>query len=163
MKATITFEFDEALKGALANIITKNTGTIAETPAEKPAEIVTPAFEDGKFIGARVCIGGEDFIIAPKDYKEGEEFNWQEAMDALKADGLATWNYRQICLTMAYRKEVDKVLKDNGGDGLDNWYWTCAECSAGSSFTYYGGYGNLYCDSKDNTVSVRPVLALAHS
>lgn len=163
MKATITFEFDEALKGALANIITKNTGTIAETPAEKPAEIVTPAFEDGKFIGARVCIGGEDFIIAPKDYKEGKEFNWQEAMDALKADGLATWNYRQICLTMAYRKEVDKVLKDNGGDGLDNWYWTCAEYSAYNSFIYYGYGGGLDGDVKYYTYSVRPVLALAHS
>lgn len=163
MKATITFEFDEALKGALANIITKNTGTIAETPAEKPAEIVTPAFEDGKFIGARVCIGGEDFIIAPKDYKEGKEFNWQEAMNALKADGLATWNYRQICLTMAYRKEVDKVLKDNGGDGLDNWYWTCAEYSAGYSFTYVGSNGTLYPYYEYVTSSVRPVLALAHS
>lgn len=158
MKATITFEFDEALKGALANIITKNTGTIAETPAEKPAEIVTPAFEDGKFIGARVCIGGEDFIIAPKDYKEGKEFNWQEAMDALKADGLATWNYRQIFLTMAYRKEVDKVLKDNGGDGLDNWYWTCAEYSDYRSFLYNGNDGILNRNNKGYTYSVRPVL-----
>lgn len=159
MKTTITFEFDEALFD-LANIITKNTGTIAETPAEKPAEIVTPVFEDGKFIGARVCIGGEDFIIAPKDYKDGKEFNWQEAMDALKADGLATWNYRQICLTMAYRKEVDKVLKDNGGDGLDYWYWICAEYSAGSSFGYDGGDGRLGRYSKDSTCIVRPVLAL---
>lgn len=133
------------------------------SPAEKPAEIVTPAFEDGKFIGARVCIGGEDFIIAPKDYKEGKEFNWQEAMDALKADGLATWNYRQICLTMAYRKEVDKILKDNGGDGLVNWYWTCAELSAGYSFFYGGYYGTLGNADKPDTCSVRPVLALAHS
>ncbi len=154
MKATITFDFDESLKGALANIITKNTGTIAETPAE----IVTPAFEDGKFIGARVCIGGEDFIIAPKDYKDGKEFNWQEAMDALKADGLATWSYRQIFLTMAYRKEVDKVLKDNGGDGLDNWYWTCAEYSASISFYYGGYYGILNNNYKNGLYSVRPVL-----
>ena len=72
MKATITFDFDESLQSALASIITKGTGTIAETPAEKPAEIVTPAFEDGKFIGARVFVGGEDFIIAPKDYRDGK-------------------------------------------------------------------------------------------
>ena len=153
MKTTITFDFDESLKGALANIITKNTDTIAE----KPAEIVTPAFEDGKFIGARVCTEGEDFIIAPKDYKGSHEFNWQEAMDALKADGLATWNYRQICLTMAYRKEVGRVLKDNGGDGLDNWYWTCAEVSAYISFVYYGGYGTLHYFYKYTICSVRPV------
>ena len=163
MKATITFDFDESLQSALASIITKSAGTITETPAEKPAEIVTPAFEDGKFIGARVCVGGEDFIIAPKDYRDGKEMPWQEAMDALKADNLSTWNYRQICLTMAYRKEVGKVLVDNGGDGLDNWYWTCAEYSAGYSFVYGGGYGGLGLDVKFNASSVRPVLALAKS
>lgn len=156
MKATITFEFDEALKGALANIITKNTGTIAETPAK----IVTPVFEDNKFIGARVCIGGEDFIIAPKDYKDGKEFNWQEAMDALKADGLATWNYRQICLTMAYRKEVDKVLKDNGGDDLNNWYWTCAKYSTYNAFSYDGNYGVLDIYNEIYTYPCRAVIAL---
>lgn len=163
MKATITFDFDESLQSALASIITKSAGTIAETPTEKPAEIVTPAFEDGKFKGARVCVGGEDFIIAPKDYRDGKEMPWQEAMDALKAEGLAAWNYRQICLTMAYRKEVDKVLIDNGGDSLDNWYWTCAEYSAYNSFTYNGTYGILYNYYKDNTYSVRPFLALAKS
>ena len=163
MKATITFDFDESLQSALASIITKSAGTITETPAEKPAEIVTPAFEDGKFIGARVCVGGEDFIIAPKDYRDGNEMSWQEAMDALKADNLSTWNYRQICLTMAYRKEVDRVLKDNGGDGLDNWYWTCAEFSAYGSFNYYGSYGVLGVYAKHITSSVRPVLALAKS
>ena len=163
MKATITFDFDESLQSALASIITKSAGTITETPAEKPAEIVTPAFEDGKFIGARVCVGGEDFIIAPKDYRDGKEMPWQEAMDALKADNLSTWNYRQICPTMAYRKEIDKVLADNGGDSLDNWYWTCAEYSAYYSFIYSGNHGNLNYDYKFSTYSVRPVLALAKS
>ena len=163
MKATITFDFDESLQSALASIITKSAGTIAETPAEKPTEIVTPAFEDGKFIGARVCVGGEDFIIAPKDYRDGKEMSWQEAMDALKADNLPTWNYRQICLTMAYRKEVDRVLKDNGGNSLDNWYWTCAGYSAYYSFIYGGGNGCLNYNNKNNTCSVRPVLALAKS
>ena len=163
MKATITFDFDESLQSALASIITKSAGTITETPAEKPAEIVTPAFEDGKFIGARVCVGGEDFIIAPKNYRDGKEMTWQGAMDALKADNLSTWNYRQICLTMAYRKEVDRVLKDNGGNGLDNWYWTCAEYSADRSFLYNGRYGILDNCIKHSTYSVRPVLALAKS
>ena len=64
---------------------------------------------------------------------------------------------------MAYRKEVDKVLVDNGGDSLDNWYWTCAEYSAYYSFGYYGGNGRLNYDVKFYTFSVRPVLALAKS
>ena len=126
-------------------------------------KIISPYFEDGEFAGVRVCIGDEDFIIAPRDYHYGTAMTWPNAMDALKDDGLSTFNYRQICLTMAYRKEVDKVLVDNGGDSLDNWYWTCAECSAYNSFHYYGNIGGLYYDPKIVTYSVRPVLALAKS
>ena len=85
---------------------------------------------------------------------------WQEAMDNLKADNLATWNYRQICLTMAYRKEVDKVLVDNGGDSLDNWYWTCAEYSANGSFRYSGSIGRLNGGDKSNAFSVRAIKNL---
>ena len=123
-------------------------------------EIISPYFENGVFAGVRVTLGDEDFVIAPKDYQNGNEMPWQEAMIALKTDGLDTWNYRQICLTMAYRKEVDKVLKDNGGDGLDNWYWTCAEYSADYSFSYYGYVGGLGRYGKGYTFSIRLIKNL---
>ena len=123
-------------------------------------KVITPYFEDGEFAGVRVSFGDEDFVIAAKDYRGGKSMPWKEAMDALKAEGLATWNYRQICLTMAYRKKVDKVLMDNGGDSLNNWYWTCAEDSAYISFYYYGGYGILDLDVKYHTCSVRPIKNL---
>ena len=123
-------------------------------------EIISPYFENGVFAGVRVTLGDEDFVIAPKDYQNGNEMPWQEAMTALKTDGLDTWNYRQICLTMAYRKEVDKVLVDNGGDSLDNWYWTRAEYSAYYSFTYYGSHGKLDSNGKKHTYSVRPIKNL---
>ena len=123
--------------------------------------IVSPYFENGAFAGARVTIGDEDFVIATKDYQNGKEMPWLEAMDILKANGLDTWNYCQICLTMAYRKEVDEVLVDNGGDGLDNWYWTCTECSATGSFYYDSCYGTLYDGNKNATRSVRPIKNLS--
>lgn len=123
-------------------------------------KVITPYFENGEFAGVRVCLGDEDFVIAPRDYHYGKAMPWQEAMDALKAEGLATWNYRQICLTMAYRKEVDKVLKDNGGDDLDNWYWTCEEYSAYRSFHYDGNNSVLNYDGKYGTLSVRPIKNL---
>ena len=123
-------------------------------------EIISPYFENGVFAGVRVTLGDEDFVIAPKDFRDGKEMDWQVAMDVLKAEGLATWNYRQICLTMAYRKEVDKVLVDNGGDSLDNWYWTCAECSAYYSFVYYGSHSRLDDNRKKNTYNVRPIKNL---
>ena len=123
-------------------------------------EIISPYFENGVFAGVRVTLGDEDFVIAPKDFLNGKAIPWQVAMDVLKAEGLATWNYRQICLTMAYCDEIDEVLEDNGGDSLDNWYWTCAECSAVSSFFYAGGVGTLYFDGKFHAYSVRPIKNL---
>ena len=123
-------------------------------------KIISPYFENGVFAGVRVTLGDEDFVIAPKDYQNGNEMPWQEAMIALKTDGLDTWNYRQICLTMAYRDEIDEMLEENGGDSLDNWYWTCAEYSAIYSFTYYGSNGILGNNHKTNTCSVRPIKDL---
>ena len=123
-------------------------------------KVITPYFESGVFAGVRVTLGNEDFVIAPKDYKNGKEMTWQEAMDALKAERLATWNYRQICLTMAYSDEIDEMLEENGGDSIDNWYWTCAEYSAYYSFVYYGSHGKLDSNSKRHTYSVRPIKNL---
>ena len=123
-------------------------------------EIISPYFENGVFAGVRVTLGDEDFVIAPKDYQNGNEMPWQEAMVALKTDGLDTWNYRQICHTMAYRKEIDKVLQENGGDSLDNWYWTCAEYSDYYSFFYGGCNGTLDINRKRNTCSIRPIKNL---
>ena len=126
----------------------------------KTTKIISPYFENGVFAGVRVTLGDKDFVIAPKDFQNGKEMPWQEAMAALKTDGLDTWNYRQICLTMAYRKEIDKVLQDNGGDSLDNWYWTCAEYSAYYSFFYGGCNGTLDINRKRNTCSIRPIKNL---
>ena len=126
----------------------------------KTTKIISPYFENGVFAGVRVTLGDEDFVIAPKDYQNGNEMPWREAMAALKTDGLDTWNYRQICLTMAYRKEIDKVLQENGGDSLDNWYWTCAEYSAYYSFFYGGCNGTLDINRKRNTCSIRPIKNL---
>ena len=123
-------------------------------------KIISPYFENGTFAGVRVCIGDEDFVIAAKDYRGGKSMTWPEAMDALNADGLTTWNYRQICLTMAYRDYIDNVLKDNGGDCLDGWYWLSDEYSDGSSFIYGGYYGGLYVHIKDNDCSIRPIKNL---
>lgn len=118
-------------------------------------EIISPYFENGVFAGARVCVADEDFVIAPNDYNYGKRMTWHEAMDTLKYNNLDTWNYRRTCLTMAYRKEIDKVLEDNGGDSLDNWYWTCTENSEGSAFSYYGYNSSYEISSKHNVCTVR--------
>ena len=123
-------------------------------------KVITSYFESGVFAGVRVTIGDEDFVIASKDFRNGKEMEWQEAMDALKVDNLSTWDYRQICLTMAYCDEIDEMLEENGGDSLDNLYWTCVEFSAYYSFLYIGCDGILGNDDKRYPYSVRPIRNL---
>lgn len=123
-------------------------------------KVITPYFEDGAFAGVRVCIGDEDFVIEAKDYRGGKSMPWQEAMDALKAEGLATWNYRQICLTMAYREEIDKVLISNGGDNLDKKYLTSAEYTTYYIYIYDGHFNTTEVFHKNYRWSIRPIKNL---
>ena len=122
-------------------------------------KIISPYFENGTFTGVRVCIGDEDFVIAPNDYNYGERMTWGDAMSALKYNNLDTWNYRQICLTMAYRKEIDKMLEDNGGDKL-NKCWIREEYAHPYAFLYQGVPGFLDASHMSYLWSVRPVKNL---
>ena len=124
-------------------------------------KLITPYFEDGELAGARDTLGDEDFVIAAKDYKQGDGMSWPEAMDALNAASLTTWDYKQVCLIMAYRDDIDNVLKNNGGDSLDDWYWISDEYSERSSFSYYGFNGSLEIINKINDAcSIRPIKNL---
>lgn len=124
-------------------------------------KVITPYFENGVFAGVRVTLGDEDFVIAPKDYMDGKEMTWPNAMVALKTDGLDTWNYRQICHTMAYRKEIDKVFNENGGDNLRrNQYWILEQVDAFHPLYYNGFYGFLYWTIKSDTCIIRLIKNL---
>ena len=123
-------------------------------------EIISPYFENGVFAGVRVTLGDEDFVIAPKDYQNGKWMDWYSAMDALKANNLDTFNYRQICLTMAYCDEIGEMLEKNGGDSLENVYWTSAEYLDNYSYVYNRYDGRLDDNRKRNTFSVRAIKNL---
>ena len=123
-------------------------------------KIISPYFENGTFAGVRVCVADEDFIIALNDYNYGEKMSWYKMIDALKYNNLDTWNYRQICLTMAYRKEIDKMLVDGGGDKL-NGCWICEEITPTHAFVYHSSYyGFLDACHKSFIFPVRPIKTL---
>ena len=123
-------------------------------------KIISPYFEDGEFSGVRVTSIDEDFVIAPKDYQDGKEMSWRAAMNTLKAEGLTTWNYRQICLIMYFRNEINKVFEDNGGDNLNNWYWTCSEFTTDGAFKFDGKCGTLEALIKSTMCSARTIKNL---
>lgn len=102
-------------------------------------EIISPYFEDGVFAGVRVTLGGEDFVIAPKDYNDGKEMTWHYATFVLEENGLETFNHKQACLIAAYHKEIDEILIQNGGDAFEynQHYWTCEELQYHSAYEYF--------------------------
>ena len=125
-------------------------------------KIVSPYFEDGVFAGARVTYRGEDFVIAPKNYRRGKRMRmpWREAMDALNADNLTTWDYTQISITMDFRIEISKVLEDNGGDSLNRRYWTNSEYMTNGAFAYDSNSVILDVFDKSRKWNVRAVKNL---
>ena len=125
-------------------------------------EIISPYFENDVFVGVRVTVGDEDFVIDPMDYKGGKRMSWQEAMDALNADNLTTWDHKQICLVMAYREEINKVLRNNHGIKLTD-SWSCEECSPSHSFYILAHLGIIDVHPKSSLYRVRTIKNLKNS
>ena len=162
MKKEITITAQDVRKAC--SVISAFADCITPSSQENPAGTVTSYLDDeGNFLGVRVRAMGEDFVIEPRDFNDGKELNWYDTMKTLKEAGKTTWTYRQICLTMFYREEIDAILEANGGDILNNWYWTCAEYSAYAASYYFGSAGSVNYGLKTNTGNGRALLALQKS
>ena len=125
-----------------------------------PNKTISPYFEDGIFAGVRCTFENEDFVITTKNYKNGKRMSWKEAMGTLNADGLSTFNYRQICFTMDFRIEINKVLMGNGGDILNKQYWTRSEFMTDCAFVYDSRRVTLDVFDKSRIWNIRPVKNL---
>lgn len=123
---------------------------------------VRPSFDGNTFTGVEVNVGGEHFLIEPHDLCD-KEMSWKDTMELLKQTNNKTFTYRQICAVMMFREEINVILKENGGEPLDKWYWTCTEYSVYDAFYYYGDNGCLYYDAKGNPCSCRVVRVLDDS
>ena len=109
-------------------------------------KIIFPYFENGVFTGVRVTIGNEDFIIMSKNYNNGLRMAGKDVIKSLKEDGLSTWNFQQVCFVMAYYKEINALLINNGGDSLNDVFWTCSKCSPDEIYIYVGQMNMIDCD-----------------
>lgn len=77
-----------------------------------------------------------------------------QMMDVIGKVGLNSSNKTDLNLA------IDKYNAAGNFYGSGYYLWTCAEYSATYSFFYYGLNGIFYINSKYNTYSCRPVLAL---
>ena len=110
--------------------------------------------EDGQPDGVRIRTLDEDFTIALYDACEHD-------LDADEARALGqAMTLKQAHILCAYLDEVQQTLEDAGGDLLDGWYVTCADCDADYAWFFYSTYGCvLYNNRYNGNFRSRPVLA----
>lgn len=113
--------------------------------------IVTRKSDGSKWV--RVEALGEDFCIAPKDINDRDDMNYDEAMKALEAAGVTTFDRKQGLLLTIYIEQINAKLTEAGGDAFKkDWYvsrelWKpvgCADFNADRSWFFYGDYGGFY-------------------
>lgn len=120
---------------------------------------VRPSFDGSTFTGVEVNVGGEHFLIAPQDLSD-KKMSWDDTMKILEQTNNKTFTYKQICAVMMFRDEINTILKENGGEILDKWYWTCTEYSPNIMFLYTSNNGCLGYLNKYHTYSCRVVITL---
>lgn len=119
--------------------------------------------EQGTPIGVRIRVKdmGMDFMIRLHDEFGGKEVEYS------KAEQFNLPDEKMARLLGFYRKEVNAMLEQLGGDPLDGWYWTStpAEEVFGAGYVndqllFYGAYGTLSSYYRIISYQVRVALAL---
>lgn len=127
------------------------------TATETPDGITTVEQDGRKWV--RVKIYDEDFMLAVNDFeKDGKtEFEWQEAMDAVDEVGLTMPDFKQWSLVMAYKDEINRQMKEAGGEPLTGDYWSVARYDSHYAWFYNGNDGTLNYNYLFYAYSVRPL------
>ena len=113
--------------------------------------------ENGDPDGIRVCALDEDFLIALHDEFDGEDVTFD------KAKTVSLFTDKQVYLYYYYLDDIVRLMKEAGGDPLDDvWYWTKTPSarSVGLQLVFNGAYGTLVGNPRIITVRVRVSLAL---
>lgn len=116
--------------------------------------------DSGKPIGIGIPIIKK--VLALHDINNGEGMNWDDAMAAAKKIGQSLPTRDDWYIIRYFKSDVQRLMKEAGGDPLqDDYYWSSTESSTSSAWYVYFGNGYVTYDYKYNTYNVvRPVAAL---
>lgn len=109
--------------------------------------------------GVRLCVADVDIFIEAQDLDNGEEFEWQKAMDRLKKLGKSTFSKHEGYFIAAFIDEINEKLREIGGKELDKAY--CSSTEYSSTIAWYVGFSSGYVGyaCKSGSFVVRPVAA----
>ena len=119
---------------------------------------------EGNIFGVRLKFKdlGMDFVIKLHDEFDGKEVTFAKTKD------LSLPDEKMVRILGLYRKEVNQLLKELGGDPMEGWYWTSTPAeevfgayNVNYQLIYNGTYGALRSYGiRINTIQVRVALAL---
>ena len=118
--------------------------TLATAAQTAPADL-KPRYVEGK--GIYVPVVGK--YLAMQDSFNGAEVNWDNAVK----EGAPSRDEWYIILF--FKDEINRLLRENGGEELDNWYWTSTEYSEYYAWSVNASNGFVYTVSKLGQGSVR--------
>lgn len=123
----------------------------------QPVCVLTDA--DGEPQGVLVQAFDERFVIEPKDFNDGEEMAWDDAMAALKKAGKTTFNKQQAYIILFLFENINAALLFIGGDELASSHWAATEYNSSNAWYVCFGSGGFGDNNKFNAYVVRAVAA----
>lgn len=115
---------------------------------------------DGNPQGVLVQALGERFVIEPKDFNDGNEMTWDDAMTELNAEDKTTFSKQQAYLVMFLIDHINAALSSIGGEELASSHWAATECNSSYAWVVSfgsGGFGNF---NKYSSYVVRAITNL---
>ena len=130
-----------------------------EEAVSAPQPVCVLIDADGNPQGVLVRALGERFVVEPKDFNDGEEMTWDEAMSALKEAGKTTFNKRLSYIILFLLENINAALLSIGGDELSSSRWAAAEYNSSNAWFVNFGSGYFGYTNKYNSDVVRAVAA----
>ena len=124
--------------------------------------IATPYTDETGKTWVHVEAGDIDFLLDIKKLTD-KELNYDEAMQLAKDNDMVLPEKRWWSLVNTFLEEVNQVIRDLGGDILDDIYWSSSQYSGSNAWNFIATIGTLGNNCKMLRIGVRGSRAFKKS
>ena len=122
-------------------------------------KIITPYIDEQGEKFVHIHADKYNFLLDIKNLCKDQ--NWDDAMEMAKEHDRELPSLEMWSLIGAFRKEVNAVIEQLGGDILDDIYWSSSQCNGYIAWCFNATYGTLGINGKMLRYGVRGSLALS--
>lgn len=121
--------------------------------------VVSPYTDENGNSWVHIKTGKYDFLLGIRDLTD-KEVNWGEAMKLAADNGVKLPTKQMWSLVGVFIDEINAVIKELGGDILENWYWSASGYYSGLAWIFGASDGRLSYYNELDAYSCRGSLAL---